>query len=58
MFAIRANYHTTMQATPMQLVFGHDSILNTKFEAIWHSLDNKNKMSLIETNRHRSSMLL
>jgi hypothetical protein len=27
MFAIRATYHTTLQATPMQLVFGRDSIL-------------------------------
>jgi hypothetical protein len=27
MFAIRATYHNTLQATPLQLVFGHDSIL-------------------------------
>jgi hypothetical protein len=26
-FAIRATYHTTLQATPMQLVFERDSIL-------------------------------
>jgi hypothetical protein len=32
-FAVRATYHTTMQATLMQLDFGRDSILNTKFEA-------------------------
>jgi hypothetical protein len=25
--AIRATYHTTLQATPMQLVFGRNSIL-------------------------------
>jgi hypothetical protein len=36
MFAVRATYHTTMQATPTQLVFGRDSILNTKFEANWN----------------------
>jgi transposase InsO family protein len=35
MFAVRATYHTTMQATPMQLVLGCDSILNSKFEANW-----------------------
>ena len=35
MFAVRATYHTTMQATPAQLVFGRDAILNTKFEANW-----------------------
>ena len=28
MFALRATYHTTLQATPMQLVFGRDAILN------------------------------
>jgi hypothetical protein len=26
MFAVRATYHTTMQATPTQLVFGRDSL--------------------------------
>lgn len=33
MFALRATYHTTTQATPMQLVFGRDAILNTTFQA-------------------------
>jgi hypothetical protein len=30
MFAVRATYHTTLQASPMQLVFGQDAILNVK----------------------------
>ena len=30
MFAVRANYHITQQASPMQLVFGQDAILNIK----------------------------
>jgi len=34
-FALRATYHTTLQATPSQLVFGSDAILNVKFEANW-----------------------
>ena len=29
MFAVRATYHTTLQASPMQLVFGRDAILNS-----------------------------
>ena len=29
-FAVQATYHTTAQATPMQLVFGRDDILNVK----------------------------
>eukprot|EP00957_Ditylum_brightwellii_P047264 3590182-Ditylum_brightwellii.AAC.1 len=32
-FATRAIVHTTMQETPMQLVFGRDAILNVKHEA-------------------------
>eukprot|EP00957_Ditylum_brightwellii_P136749 10428047-Ditylum_brightwellii.AAC.1 len=34
-FATRATVHTTMQAAPMQLVFGRDVILNVKHEANW-----------------------
>ena len=33
MFAVRAPYHTTLQASPMQLVFGRDAILNNKHVA-------------------------
>ena len=35
MFAVRATYSTTTHATPTQLVFGRDAVLNTKFEANW-----------------------
>ena len=44
MFAIRATYHTTLKATPMQLVFGRDSILNIQFQADWKRIkDQKTK---------------
>ena len=32
-FAVRATYHTTLQASPMQILFGQDSILNIKHVA-------------------------
>ena len=35
MFAVRATYHTTLQAYPMQLIFGRDAILNIKHVADW-----------------------
>ena len=35
MFAVCANYHTTLQASLMKLVFGWDSILNLKRVANW-----------------------
>jgi transposase InsO family protein len=34
-FAMRATLHTTMHATPMQLVYGRDAIHNICFEADW-----------------------
>ena len=35
MFAVRTTVHTTLQATPAQLVFGSDAIMNIPFEADW-----------------------
>ena len=37
-FAVRATYHTTTQATPMQLVFGRDAILNVKHVHDWEEI--------------------
>jgi transposase InsO family protein len=54
MFAVRATYHTTMQATPTQLVFGRDAILNTKFEANW-ALIKQRKQQLIDMNNKREN---
>jgi hypothetical protein len=49
MFAIRATYHTTLQATPSQLVFGQDAILNIQFEANWN-LTHERKQRIIRKN--------
>jgi hypothetical protein len=49
MFAIRATYHTTLQATPSQLVFGRDAILNVQFEANWN-LIHERKQRIIKKN--------
>ncbi len=37
-YAIRSTYHTTLQATPSQLVFGRDMLLPVKFKAEWESI--------------------
>ena len=34
-WAVRSTYHTTLKATPGQLVFGRDMIFNIKHEADW-----------------------
>jgi hypothetical protein len=54
MFATRATYHTTTQATPTQLVFGRDAILNTKFEANWRYIRQR-KQELINQNNQREN---
>ena len=35
-FAMHSTVHTTMQATPMQLIFGCDAKTNLSFDANWH----------------------
>jgi hypothetical protein len=38
MFAVRATFHTTLQAMPTQLVFGRDAILNVKHITDWEHI--------------------
>ena len=44
MFAVRATYHTTLQASPMQLVFVRDAILNTKHVADWEHIRQRKQL--------------
>ena len=37
-FAVRATHHTTLQASPMRLVFGRDAILNIKNVVDWEHI--------------------
>ena len=53
-FGVRATYHTTLQATPAQLVFGRDSILNIKHEANWEHIRQR-KQTLINQNNEREN---
>jgi hypothetical protein len=50
-YAIRSTYHTTLQETPCQLVFGRDMIHNIAFRA---SLDwiQKRKQDIINKSNH------
>ena len=53
-FAIRSTIHTTTQATPMQLVFGRDSILNISHRANWKYIIQR-KQTLINKNNQREN---
>ena len=54
MFALRSTYHTTTQATPAQLVFGRDAILNTVFHANWKYIRDR-KQAIIHKNNQREN---
>ena len=41
-FDIRATHHTTLQASPSQLVFGRDAILNIGLQANWKFIRDRN----------------
>ena len=53
-FATRATIHTTLQATPMQLVFGRDAILNVLHDANWRYMLQRKK-KLIHQNNQREN---
>ena len=53
-FACHATVHTTLNASPTQLVFGRDAILNTTFEANWEVI-RKRKQKRIDYNNKREN---
>ena len=53
-FAMRATIHTTMRATPMQLVFGRDAIHNIRFEADWQYIKER-RQHTIQQNNHKEN---
>ena len=55
-YAIRSTYHTSLDATPTELVFGRDMILPVAYIANWARIRNLNqakinKNTCIENNR-------
>lgn len=53
-FAIRSTYHTTLQKTPGQLVFGRDMIFNIQHTANWEFIRQR-KQALIKKNNAREN---
>ena len=49
-WAIRSTYHTTLAATPGQLVFGRDMLLNIAFKANWDSIHQQKQLSINTSN--------
>ena len=53
-YAIRCTYHTTLKATPGQLVYGRDMILPIKFEADWALIEKQKQQSINESNKREN----
>ena len=53
-WAIRSTYHTTLKATPGQLVFGRDMVLNITHNADWAAIKTR-KQALINSNNKREN---
>mgnify|MGYP002063500018 FL=1 len=53
-YAVRSTYHTTLQATPGQLVYGRDMIFNIKHVANWQAIKER-KQKLINKNNEREN---
>jgi hypothetical protein len=56
-FAVQSTYHTTLQKTPGQLVFGRDMIYNVQHTANWEYIRSRKqkliKKNNINENKHR-----
>ena len=57
-FAVRATVHTTTQATPMQLVFGRDAMLNIQFTANWKLIQQRKQKLINQNNQKENSKWL
>jgi hypothetical protein len=53
-FAIRSTYHTTLQATPGQLVFGFDMLLPIKFKANWAEIKARRQDEMRRNNEREN----
>ena len=49
-YGIRSTIHTTTRATPMQLVFGRDSILNVQHLADWKYIQTRKQNMIVKNN--------
>jgi transposase InsO family protein len=54
-FAMRATLHTTMRATPMQLVFNRDAIHNIRFEADWQYIKERRQRTIRQNNERENA---
>ena len=53
--AVRSLVHTTTRATPTQLVFGRDALLNISFQADWNYIKERKQKLIIQNNKRENA---
>ena len=54
-FACHATIHTTLNASPTQLVFGRDAILNTRYEVNWNVIRDRKQKPINYNNKKENA---
>src|SRR5512145_1201594 len=54
-FAMRATVHTTNRASPAQLLFGRDAMLNVNFEANWQYIKEQKQKLICQNNKQENA---
>ena len=54
-YAIRSTYHTTLEATPAQMVYGRDMLLPIQFQTDWARLQLKRQKEINKNNTRENS---
>ena len=54
MFAVRATYLTTLQASPMQLIFGRYAILKINNVADWENVRQRKQLRIVHDNKREN----
>jgi hypothetical protein len=54
-WAIRSTFHTTLGATPGQLVYGRDMLFDLSFKANWKNIKERKKARIEESNKRENA---
>ena len=53
--AVNSTVHTTLRATPTQLVFGRDALLNVGFQADWEYIKERKQALILQNNKRENA---
>ena len=53
--AVNSKVHATLRATPTQLVFGRDALLNVSFQADWECIKQRKQALILQNNKRENA---